>query len=137
MVLSPPAAAPQEFGIARLKRRAEFLAVAGSGIKAVAPGVVLQARARPEGEVGHAVRVGFTATRKLGGAVIRNRARRRLKEAAREALPLAGRPGCDYVLIARAGTIERPYRLLVADLTTTLGAAARSMARTDRERRQG
>lgn len=121
--------------IARLKRRAEFLAVAGSGIKAVAPGVVLQGRPRPGAQAGDDVRLGFTATRKLGGAVVRNRARRRLKAAAQEAVPLAGRPGWDYVLIARAGTLARPYRLLVADVTTTLGAAARSFERTDKERR--
>jgi ribonuclease P protein component len=120
--------------IARLKRRAEFLAVAGSGIKAALPGVVLQARPRGEAD-GATVRVGFTATRKLGGAVVRNRARRRLKAAAHEALPLAARPGWDYVLIARAGTCTRPYGQLVADVRKALSLTARG-ERADRERAQ-
>jgi ribonuclease P protein component len=129
MVTLSPAAPPTGLGIARLKRRADFLAVAGSGIKAVAPGVVLQARPREGEEDG--VRVGFTATRKLGGAVIRNRARRRLKAAAQEVLPLAGRAGWDYVLIARAATCARPYLLLVGDVKSTLSATARGL---DKER---
>ena len=76
-----------------------------------------------------AVRVGFTVTRKVGSAVIRNRARRRLREAARAALPAAAVPGCDYVLIARANTISRPYPELVGDLKSALAAlAAKSRA---------
>jgi len=67
--------------VERLKRRADFLLVAGSRRKYVTPGFVLQARARDAAAPvpRDAVRVGFTATRKLGGAVVRNRARRRLR----------------------------------------------------------
>ncbi|HEX6979855.1 MAG TPA: ribonuclease P protein component [Alphaproteobacteria bacterium] len=105
--------------IGRLKRRAEFLQVAASRRKYVTPGLVLQAMPRPDdGQP----RVGFTATRKLGGAVVRNRARRRLRAAAQAILPVAAAPGYDYVLIARAGTITRPWTLLLEDLRKAIEA---------------
>lgn len=65
-------------------------------------------------------RVGITASRKVGKAVARNRARRRLRAAAREVLLQHGMTGCDYVLIGRATTLSRPFPALVADLTTAL-----------------
>jgi ribonuclease P protein component len=111
---------PMASPLARLTRRSEFLAVAAAGRKSVAPGVVLQARAR--GDEG-APRLGFTATRKLGGAVVRNRARRRLREAARLAAPSAARPGHDYVLIARAGTLTRRWPQLLADVERAFARA--------------
>ncbi len=112
--------------IGRLKRRPEFLRVARAGRKWAAPGVVLQAWSRPaEIEYGDAapgdIRFGLTASRKVGGAVVRNRARRRLRAAAVEILPESGRPGYDYVLIARVGTVKRPYRELLQDLRTAVG----------------
>ena len=110
--------------IEKLKRRDDFLRVAGTRNKYVTPGLVLQMRQREEIEGSSPVRIGFTATRKLGSAVIRNRARRRLREAARAVLPVAGRPGCDYVLIARAGTLTRPYPALLGDLKAALAALA-------------
>ncbi len=125
-----PAGADQ-LKIERLKRRADFLLVAGSRRKYAAPGLVLQMRQRPTDmspediAAASAVRVGFTATRKIGSAVIRNRARRRLREAARTALPHAALAGCDYVVIARAGTLTRPYADLVGDLETALAALAK------------
>jgi len=106
--------------LARLRRRSEFLAVAAAGRKAAAPGLVLQARRRDDGD---APRLGFTATRKLGGAVERNRARRRLKEAARLLAPAHARAGHDYVLIARAGTLTRPWPALLADLERAFAKA--------------
>lgn len=103
--------------ISRLKRRPEYLRVAGSGLKAAAPGLVLQARKRDEaGDMC----VGFTASRRVGGAVARNRAKRRLKAVAEEVMPSTAAPGCDYVLIARRATLHRPYGALLGDLTGAL-----------------
>ena len=104
-----------------LKARADFLRVAAAHRRAVAPGLVLQAARRPEGSnCGEIVRVGFTASRKIGNAVIRNRAKRRLRSVAADILSREGRPETDYVLIARAATVERPYQALVADLEAAL-----------------
>ena len=66
------------------------------------------------------VRVGFTASRKVGNAVTRNRAKRRLRSAAASILLGEGKPGTDYVLIARASTVDRPYDVLIADLEAAL-----------------
>jgi len=162
----------------RLKRRAEFLAVAANRRKWVAPGLILQMLRHPapaagdpakgpqmsrepatgerpaaepttgdavargssagapeggarEGEArgggaqeggtrGRVVRYGLTASRKVGGAVVRNRARRRLRAIACAVLPAHARPGHDLVLIARPDTVNRPHADLVADLITGL-----------------
>lgn len=108
-------------GIAHLKRRSEFLRAARSGAKWVAPGLILQARPRQQGETGgetadEDMRVGFTASRKVGNAVARNRARRRLRAAARQVLRASAKPGHDYVIIARQATLSRPFVDLVGDL---------------------
>jgi len=105
-------AAPQ-----RLKRRAEFLRVAGAGRKAAQPGLVLQVRPRDDTAP---VRVGFTVTRKVGNAVVRNRARRRLREAARQVLRERPLSGVDLVLIGRDGTGARPFAALLDDLRQAL-----------------
>lgn len=102
--------------IERLKKRADFLACAKA--PACARGAVLvQARARDEGPL---VRAGFTATRRIGGAVERNRAKRRLREAARLLLPELARPGFDYVFIARGGVTTRPWARLLDDVKSAL-----------------
>ncbi|HEY2481263.1 MAG TPA: ribonuclease P protein component [Caulobacteraceae bacterium] len=101
----------------RLRKRPDFLAAARG--KASAAGAVLaQARNRADGVA--TIRIGFTATRRIGGAVVRNRAKRRLREAARLLVPLQARPGCDYVFIARQGTVTRPWARLLDDMRTTL-----------------
>ncbi len=123
--------------IERLKRRPDFLRVAGGRQKYVTPGLVLQMREREDISAtssATSARVGFTATRKIGSAVVRNRARRRLREAARAAMPDAAIPGCDYVLIARAGTVARPYPALVRDLKTALAALAPNRPSSNRTR---
>jgi ribonuclease P protein component len=107
--------------VGRLKKRSEFLAVAAGNRRCAMPGLVLQARAlSPEAEP--PIRVGFTATKKIGNAVARNRARRRLKSAAHEVLRRGdgdARPS-DLVLVARQGTIDRPYSELLSDLRRAL-----------------
>ncbi|HEY8277875.1 MAG TPA: ribonuclease P protein component [Methyloceanibacter sp.] len=104
--------------IGRLKTRKEFLYVR-DGARFVTPGLVLQARARPE-NLGPSSRFGFTASRTIGGAVKRNRARRRLKEAVRRAGPAHAVDGYDYVLIAREGTLQRRFTELIRDLECAL-----------------
>lgn len=110
-----------------LKQRRDFLACA-RGVRWAAPGVVLQARRRgpadPAGAEG--IRVGYTCSKKLGGAVVRNRAKRRLRAAAAQVLFAEGRPGYDYVLVGRhEGTISRPFPQLLDDLRTALGRVHR------------
>src|SRR5262245_27828351 len=110
--------------VGRLTRRPDFLRVADGRRKWVAPELILQALARqPSPAADDAVpeaRVGFTASVKVGNAVARNRARRRLKAAAAAMLPLHGRPATDYVLIARIETLTRPFPALLQDLEAAL-----------------
>ncbi|MEO5373802.1 MAG: ribonuclease P protein component [Alphaproteobacteria bacterium] len=110
--------------VRRLKRRREFLRVAAARRKWVAPGLILQAAPVEAGSLGagspDAVGVGFTVSRKVGNAVKRNRAKRRLRAAAGEVLRDQARPGVDLVLIGRGATLDRPYADLVGDLRTAL-----------------
>ena len=108
----------------RLKRRAEFLRVAAKGHKAATHGLVLQALPRDDAEP---ARLGFTVTKKVGNAVVRNRTRRRLKEAAR--LELRERPltGVDLVLIGRDHTRKRDFLDLRDDLRRALRKALPSV----------
>ena len=96
----------------RLKRRREFLRVAGKGNRAARPGLVLQALPGTAGPL----RVGFTCTKKLGNAVVRNRAKRRLREAARLLLADSGPEGWNLVLIGREATGKRPFPQLLGDV---------------------
>ena len=107
--------------IGRLKTRPEFLYVKG-GTRFTTPSRVLQARRRAPISPAdpHLARFGFTATKSLGGAVIRNRARRRLKEAVRLTGPSHALEDYDYVLIARGGTVQRPFTDLIKDLERAL-----------------
>jgi ribonuclease P protein component len=78
------------------------------------------------------VRFGVTASRKVGGAVLRNRAKRRLRAAAAAILPLSGRAGHDYVLIARVATLSRPFAALMGDLSSAVAAAHVALDRQGR-----
>ena len=82
------------------------------------PGFVLLVRHRGDGDP--AVRLGITVSKKVGGAVVRNRMKRRFRELARRILPEAGIPGADHVLIGRPGGIERPFDKLEAELRRAL-----------------
>ncbi|MBV8548876.1 MAG: ribonuclease P protein component [Alphaproteobacteria bacterium] len=110
-----------ETGIPRtlptLRRRAEFLAVAATGKKWVTPGLILQIGKADNAPV-HP-RFGLTATKKIGNAVTRNRARRRLRALAQQMLRQHAVPR-DYVLIARFDTATRDFETLRKDLTTAL-----------------
>ncbi|MCC7348229.1 MAG: ribonuclease P protein component [Variibacter sp.] len=113
----------------RLRHRADFLAAAQAA-KAPAPAFVLQVRRRAdEGPP----RVGFTVSRKVGTAVERNRARRRLREMVRAAGAEAMRPGHDYVIVGRRGALSHPFDRLLADFGSALrraGGRAGARART-------
>lgn len=112
-------------GIARLKRRSEFLRAASQGKKWATRGLVLQAVVQlppiegrePEPDL----RVGFTASKRVGGAVERNRAKRRLRAAVDHVISEHAARGYDYVVIARPETLGRPFDALVGDLRAALG----------------
>ncbi len=108
----PPVLKPE-----RLKKRSEFLRVASKGRKAPVHGLVLQALARDDRGP---ARIGFTVTKKVGNAVIRNRTRRRLKEAARLLLREEPVAGVDLVVIGRDTTRGRPFADLIDDLRRAL-----------------
>ena len=106
----------------RLKRRQEFVAAAKAAYAAM-PGMVVQARDRKDPGP---PRVGFTCTKKLGNAVVRNRIKRRLREIARLKLGTQARPGYDYVLIGRGPAMQRSF----ADLEKDLNSALKRLHRT-------
>ncbi len=103
--------------ITRMKTRPQFLACA-QGASCARGAVVIQARDRNDGAP--IIHAGFTATKRVGGAVVRNRAKRRLREAARQLLPQFARPGHDYVFIARGGAPQRPWPRLLDDIKSAL-----------------
>ena len=101
----------------RLKKRKEFLFMAAKGRKAPVSGLVLQLFRRPDSDP---ARVGFTVTKKVGNAVVRNRVRRRLREVVRRVEADTPLNGLDLVLIGRGSTRERAFDALVADFRKAL-----------------
>lgn len=123
----------------KLKVRAEFLWVAG-GRRWATPGLVLQCRQTKQIDEQKKtnVGVGYTATKKIGNAVVRNRAKRRLRAAAGQVLPLHAKAGHDYVLIGRKETATRPFDLLREDLETAMKRvhSKRAAGKSVRKRRE-
>ena len=116
---APEIKAAEARRLERLRKRRDFL-LAARGRKWTTPGFVLQARRRRDDEnvsPTDIIRIGYTASKKVGGAVHRNRAKRRLRALAEPDMAALGRPGWDYVLIARAGeTASRAFTNLQDDL---------------------
>jgi len=112
--------------IERLKRRSDFLRIAASRCKLVTPGLILQAMIRKGDSSGASmeknmlIRIGYTASKKVGGAVERNRARRRLRAVVAKIIQDHAKPGYDFILIARKGTLTRPFSELLEDLVKSL-----------------
>jgi ribonuclease P protein component len=118
-----PAGSPAA-SLSVIAKRADFVKAASARRQGTS-GFLLQARNRDDGEV--VARVGFTASKKIGNAVLRNRAKRRLRALARQVLAPQARPGWDYVLVARPeATVTRHYADLCADLEQALVAVHRA-----------
>lgn len=128
MPANSTAPTPSTSKLVTLRKRADFLAAARAAYSAQR-GLVLQARARGDAD-GH--RVGFTVTKKVGKAVVRNRVKRRLREAARIELGEAAKAGFDYVVIGRKATIDREFERLREDL-----AKAVHKVHMEKNRREG
>lgn len=111
----PPALTP-------VKKRRDFLAAAASGKKCATKGLVLQLRPHAPGDKiqDSGQRFGLTASKRVGNAILRNRAKRRLRALAHAILPVEALPGFDYILIARTETVTRPYADLRGDLRYAL-----------------
>lgn len=133
---APSGQGPQEpFGlngglvgpVGKLRKRAEFQYVA-KGVRTGRPHVAVQARKRAPADAAPP-RLGFTCTKKIGNSVVRNRARRRLREAARVLAALHGRPGVDYVFLARDTTAHAPWDALLDDMKHALIRLAAALER--------
>ncbi len=109
-------------GLIPLRRRADFLA-ANKGRRMPMPGFVLLVRPRDDDDA--TIRFGITVTKKIGGAVVRNRMKRRFRALGRELLSSLGIAGADHVLIGREGGLERDYALLRAELSKALNKVTR------------
>jgi ribonuclease P protein component len=117
-----------KLSLERLKKRADFLR-AQKGRRHSTACVGLEICRSPDSIREGTARVGFTASKKVGNAVARNRAKRRLRAVAAAILPLSGRAAHDYVLIARTATVSRPFAELSRDLSKAIAAAHAALDR--------
>lgn len=129
-----PGAHPRTLTLVTIKSRADFLR-ARSGRRHGLLSLAVEACRSPDGKVEPGIaRVGFTASRRVGGAVQRNRAKRRLRALARRVITALGREGYDYVLIARTQTLTRGFAELENDLGAAISALHAALDRHSRER---
>jgi ribonuclease P protein component len=121
----------------RLTKRKDYVQVA-RGARTPRSGFLLQTiERRPvEGEAAGPARFGFTVTKKIGNAVVRNRIRRRLKEAVRLEGALAAKPGTDYVLVGRRPALDQPFADLVADVVGAVKSASKPKAGSEGSRKR-
>ena len=103
-----------------IKKRPDFLHVTRNGHKVVRSGFVLQAARSMRSFPAPVFRIGYTASKKIGNAVCRNRAKRRLRAVCRDLLPLEAVTGYDYVIIARQAVLDMPYQKLHKELRYAL-----------------
>jgi ribonuclease P protein component len=115
-----------------LRKRADFLAANAKARRFPMPGFVLLVRPRDDGD--DSLRLGITVTKKIGGAVIRNRMKRRFRALGREVIATLGVAGADHVLIGRAGGVERDYAVLRAELVKALGKAVTAVLSLSKDR---
>ncbi len=113
----------------KLTKRSEFLA-ANSGVRVPMPAFVLIVR--PRGDEARDAGFGITATKKLGGAVVRNRVKRRFRAIVRDVFPAHALAGADHVLIGRADALTMDHAKLTADVAKALGKAEKRLAERDR-----
>jgi ribonuclease P protein component len=124
---APAAPSAVSLCLTTIRKRADYLRAASARRQGTG-GFLLQARARDDGS--DAVRVGFTASKKIGNAVLRNRAKRRLRALVREVLPPLANPGWDYVLVARPeATVTRDFAALRDDLRAALASVHQGRAK--------
>ena len=109
----------KELKLSTLKKRSDFLRVAAARQKWISPTVIIQTSKKPTPEGGD-IRVGYTASKKVGNAVFRNKAKRRLREAVKQVLISGAKKDHDYVLIARREISERSFKELIRDLKWSL-----------------
>jgi ribonuclease P protein component len=125
--------------IRSLTSRADFLRLRAperyGGHVASKRSFLLQAAPSSRDEEAPVIRFGLTVTKKMGNAVRRNRIKRRLRAAIKTQLPLYGRPGFDYVLIARGAAFDQSFAILLDDLKHALVSPEECQSRGRRVRK--